>query len=339
MRIWIDLANSPHPPLFQPIASRLEELGHHVQLTARDNAQTVEIARHHWPHVEVIGGHSPPGRAQKGATIASRVGALTKWVRRARPDMALSHNSYAQIVAARLAGIPTVTAMDYEHQPANHLAFRLAQRVLLPAPLARGLVSRQGASAKKVRHYQGLKEEIYLGSFKPDHRALESLGLDGESRPLVITRTPPSRAIYHRVENVTYPEALTACSDAGAHLVVLARHPEQRSVVEQLGLPRLTMPDHAVDAISLMYAADLVIGAGGTMTREAALLGVPTVSVFAGRPAAVDSWLESQGMLLRLQNAEQLRRLEVRPAPPRSHDLLAARGTQLARDFCRLALE
>jgi len=38
----------------------------------------------------------------------------------------LSHNSYSQIVAARLLRIPVVTAMDFEHQPANHLAFRLA---------------------------------------------------------------------------------------------------------------------------------------------------------------------------------------------------------------------
>ena len=44
-----------------------------------------------------------------------------------------------------------------------------------------------------------------------------------------------------------------------------------------------------------MYAADLVIGAGGTMTREAALLGVPTFSVFAGKSPAVDRALEAQG--------------------------------------------
>ena len=45
----------------------------------------------------------------------------------------MSHNSYAHIVAARSLGIRAVTAMDFEHQPANHVGFRLAE--LLPIGL------------------------------------------------------------------------------------------------------------------------------------------------------------------------------------------------------------
>src|SRR5262245_30198900 len=135
MRIWIDLSNSPHPLLFKPIARRLEGLGHSVHITARDNAQTVELARERWPEVAVIGGPSPKGRKAKAQQIARRVNDLRRWAKDVKPDVALSHNSYAQIVAARTLRIPVVTAMDFEHQPANHLAFRLARKVLLPAAL------------------------------------------------------------------------------------------------------------------------------------------------------------------------------------------------------------
>src|SRR5438045_3981794 len=72
------------------------------------------------------------GRARKGLAIASRAVALRGFARRARPDVALGHGSYAQVVAARLAGVPAVTMMDYEHQPANHVSFRFAQRVIIP---------------------------------------------------------------------------------------------------------------------------------------------------------------------------------------------------------------
>ena len=85
----------------------------------------------------------------------------------------------------------------------------------------------------------------------------------------------------------------TTVAEQGARCVVLARRPEQRRAIGALGLPNVVLPEHAIDSRSLMYAADLVIGAGGTMTREAALLGVPTVSVFAGRTPAVDRWLEA----------------------------------------------
>src|SRR6476620_8373075 len=175
MRIWLDLSNSPHPLLFKPVARELEALGHSVVVTARDNAQTVELARERWPDVTVIGGPSPKGRKAKAQAIARRVAGLRRWARSMDPDIALSHNSYSQIVAARLLRIPVVTAMDFEHQPANHLAFRLAHSLLVPEVMPREMIARYGARDGKVCPYPGLKEEIYLGDFEPDERILERL--------------------------------------------------------------------------------------------------------------------------------------------------------------------
>ena len=62
MRVWIDLANSPHVPLLAPVVQALRERGDEVLLTARDHAQTAELARRHWPDVRVSGGGSPKGR-------------------------------------------------------------------------------------------------------------------------------------------------------------------------------------------------------------------------------------------------------------------------------------
>jgi uncharacterized protein len=309
MKIWIDLSNSPHPLLFAPVARRLEELGHEVAVTARDNAQTIELARRWWPDVEVIGGPSPKARHRKAMAMAGRVRQLASWARAQRPDVALSHNSYGQIVAARLTRIPAVTAMDFEHQPANHLAFRLSRTVLLPAALRDSPeVVKQGARGAKVRFYDGLKEEIYLGDFEPDESVLDEVGVSrSPGRVLVVARTPPSRAVYHRMGNPIFVEALRSVgSDPKVDTVVLTRHPEQREELSLLGLERLRLPSHAVEARSLLSYADLVIGAGGTMTREAALLGVPTFSLFAGERPAVDRWLEDRGELRRLERVEDL---------------------------------
>jgi predicted glycosyltransferase len=311
VKIWIDLSNSPHALLFEPIVRMLRERGHTVELTARENAQTVELARSRWPEVEVIGGESPRGRVAKAAALGKRVTELRRWCRARRPDVAVSHNSYAQIVAASARRVPAVTAMDFEHQPANHLAFRLARTVLLPEAM-RGLdLARNGATAGKVRFYPGLKEEVYLGDFEPDAHVVEKLGIDdGPGSVLIMARTPPSRALYHASDNPVFIRALrTVAAVPRACVVVLARHPEQRAALEQLNLANLIVPSAAVDSRSLMYAADLVIGAGGTMTREAALLGTPTVTMFAGRPPAVDLWLERRGRLRRVTSADQLRPL------------------------------
>jgi uncharacterized protein len=339
VKVWIDLANSPHPLLFAPIARRLRQDGHDVLLTARDNAQTAELARERWPEVEVIGGESPKGKAAKVVTLARRVADLRRWASARRPDAALSHNSYAQIVAAWSLRVPVVTAMDFEHQPANHLAFRLAKTVLLPEALPRAAVARQGATASKVVQYPGLKEELYIGDFEPDPTILDKLGIEQRPRTLVVARTPPSRATYHQFDNPLFAETLRAvCTGDDVICVTFVRHAEQRSAIAALALPNCVVPQTAVDSRSLIYAADAMIGAGGTMTREAALMGIPTWTMFAGRPPAVDAWLEGHGRLARLTEARQLTQLRPRSSLPRAPSELQERAQAIERVFVEAIL-
>jgi hypothetical protein len=80
-----------------------------------------------------------------------------------------------------------------------------------------------------------------------------------------------------------------------------------------------------VDGPTLVGLADLVISAGGTMNREAAALGVPAYTPFAGRLGAVDRALIADGRLRRLQRPEDviLERRSRGEAPPlRDPDLL-----------------
>lgn len=307
-KVWIDMSNSPHPLFFAPIARRIEQLGGTVLVTYRDHAQTAELTRERFPEATLIGAPSPPGRARKAAAIGGRVARLGRWAWSARPQVALSHNSYAQLVAARSLRIPSLTAMDYEHQPANHLAFRAANRILLPEAVPEAVVRKQGAKPSKVVRYRGLKEEVYLADFEPDGAILARLGVE---RPaggaVVVARSAPAGAAYHPGENPILDDCLRAL-DARPDVVTvaLARHDWQRQALRGLGLATVVVPEGAVDARSLLHAADAFVGAGGTMSREAALLGVPTWSAFAGERPAVDEWLEREGRLAELSSPDQL---------------------------------
>jgi uncharacterized protein len=341
VRVWIDLANSPHPLLFAPIARRLEELGHEVCVTARDHAQTLELARERWPDVERIGGPSPRGRRAKAAAIGARMLSLRRWAGATQPEVALSHNSYAQLVAARSLRIPAVTAMDYEHQPASHVAFRAANWILLPATLPLKSVKRQGASERKVVRYNGLKEELYVGDFEPDGNILARLGIERrENEALVVMRAPPAGAMYHRSDNPLLREVVERLGRLpSVRCVVLARQPEQRSALSDVLPANCHIPEKAVDSRSLMYAADLVIGAGGTMTREAALLGIPTISIYAGRPPFVEVWLERQGLLRRAHDVNEIEPVDRRASEPRSLQELRRRSAELVDVFVSATVE
>jgi predicted glycosyltransferase len=86
--------------------------------------------------------------------------------------------------------------------------------------------------------------------------------------------------------------------------VVLPRTREQREEIGRLGT--FVVPERAVDAQSLVAFADLVISAGGTMTREAVALGTPVYTTFEGRLGAVDEALLRDGRLRRLTDPDQV---------------------------------
>jgi predicted glycosyltransferase len=112
---------------------------------------------------------------------------------------------------------------------------------------------------------------------------------------------------------------------------VLARTDEQRVAVRGLALGAI-VPDRAVDGRSLVAFADLLVSAGGTMNREAAVLGTPVWSIFEGKLGAVDEMLAREGRLRFLSSPEQLT-VERKPA-----DAYASRVRRDPRDLLRLAL-
>ena len=120
-------------------------------------------------------------------------------------------------------------------------------------------------------------------------------------------RTPPDVSLYHRHDNPLLAGVLERLGrDESVHAIVLPRTGEQRDAIRSLALPSLHVPEHAVDAQSLVALADLVVSAGGTMNREAAALGTPVYTTFAGRLGAVDETLIRDGRLRPLTDAGTL---------------------------------
>ena len=314
MRIWIDLANSPHVPFFGALIPIFKQRGHQVEITARDYAQTIELATTAGLTPVVIGGHGGGKLASKAGNLVGRAASLAKWARGRGLNLAVSHNSYAQIAAASGLGIRSVTLMDYEHQPANHLAFRLASRVIVPRSFPDSALKRYGATRGKVKRYDGTKEDVYLADFIPDPKFADTLRAlaVAPSDVLVVVRPPASEALYHRFENDLFGELLDSlCSRAGVRVILLARTEAQRAEYQALAKPNLILPRTALDGANLIAAADLVVSAGGTMNREAAALGVPAATIYAGKWAAVDEGLVNEGRLRRVASREDLAALQV----------------------------
>ena len=133
MRVWVDLTNSPHPLVLRPIVERLRAGGHEVSVTAREFAQTVELARRAGLEPIVIGRHRGGRAAAKAAGLASRSVALARWAAGRRFELAVGHGSNDLSVAAAALRIPSVTMFDYEWAAVqHHVNCRLARAVIVP---------------------------------------------------------------------------------------------------------------------------------------------------------------------------------------------------------------
>jgi predicted glycosyltransferase len=307
MKVWVDITAAAHVLVFRPLVELLRERGAEVKITAREYGQTRELLELHGLEAEITGHHAGRSRLAKAGQMAGRLRALRNFAKGRSFDIALAHGSHELTLTARGLGIPSSTTFDYEWARIQHqLGCRAATKVVVPDAIPAVRLAQYGARPPKLLRYPGLKEEYYLADFEPDARAAAALGVEPD-KLLVVLRPPPDVSLYHRHANPLFPrvlEQLGRREDVAA--VVLPRTDEQRTYIVSLGLPSLVVPDHAVDAQSLIAAADLVVSAGGTINREAVALGVPVYTTFGGRLGGVDEQLIADGRLTPLVDPSQL---------------------------------
>lgn len=302
-KVWIDLTNSPHVLFFRPIIRRLDEAGVETVVSARDFAQTLGLLeRYGIPHT-VIGKHGGASVGGKALGLVRRSGSMIAFGRGQGITQAVSHGSNDLAIAARTLRIHSTVIHDYEGAAGMHrINFRLASKVMTPDLIPYAAISGFGLSESRFRPYHGLKEQVALADFAFDDSVYDELELD-RKRPIVVLRPPATMSLYHRgIENTVFDDVMARLLDSEVQVVLLPRTPEQgRSFADA---PGVIIPEKPVDGPSLVWAADAVISAGGTMNREAAVLGVPTWTTFAGELGAVDRELVEQGRMQVLTDAD-----------------------------------
>jgi len=298
--VWFDLENTPHVLFLQPLIRRMQADGYDVAVTAKPQSQTMELAEVRGLEFEPVGEGNVKGRVRKVLYGLGRAAMLCGWAaRRGRPCLLVSSSRSAS-VAARWLGIPAIGILDYEH--AEYRPFALTCRPIHMPDLLRG-ADLPEPLRRAADYFEGLKENLYLdgaGLTRDAARALLELASDDF---VVVGRPPAFHAHYAaRVDDSTalWSRIVRELHDErGAILYLLPRDDEQREWLDNefSFLNRAHVLQEVVDGPTLVAAADLVVSAGGTMNREAAVLGVPAWSAFTGPVPFLDECLAREGRL------------------------------------------
>lgn len=312
MKIWFDADNGPHVLIMRPLVGELMRRGHEVVFTARDRTKTCQLLDLYGLDYVKVGSEYGRGMAGKVKGTLGRAWELAAAMRSSRAGVSFGHGSRALPIASRLLGVPTVTMYDYEW--VNARLFNLCCRsILLPDAISIARCAAAGIATDRVVSYPGFKEELYLGAGDLDLTIAADLGLRPEAVK-VLLRPPATTAHYHNPEaDILLDAILAKLAAAGdVQLVYLPRTEDQRDLPAKAGLREVIVPRKVYDGPSLVAAMDLVISGGGTMTREAAIMGIPAASFFRGREGMVDEALAASGRLVLLASPDDVRgKLEV----------------------------
>jgi predicted glycosyltransferase len=290
MKVWIDISNAPHAYFFKNIISKLKAK---VIVTTRAFDSVPQILDLNNIEYTVIGNHGGSGIKDKLMASSERILQLTEFIADEDVDVALfKHSVEASRVSYGLQ-IPSLCVMDNEHAVAqNKLMLPLSSRVIAPQCIPLSQITQFGVNEEDVVQFDGICELAHVQQFTPDPHVLDELGLDPD-HPIIVLRPEPAKANYfngdrkktiikHILENSSFDQC-----------VVFPRFEEQKKV---LNFPHVIIPERAVDSLSLMHYADLVISAGGSMNREAIAVGTPAISTYPEKLLSVTKHLIDLGL-------------------------------------------
>ena len=292
MKVWIDITNAPHVHFFKGLIRELEKVGHEVLITTREFDGLTGILDMYGFDYYVVGRHG--GATLEGKLIAGteRMYKLSKLIVEEKPDLALyKHSAEAPRVAFGLQ-IPSIGFVDNETAVGqNKLILPYTKLLLFPKAIDAYELLRCGADPNGMRPVNGFSELAHLYGFVPDKRVLRELGL--RRNGYIVMRTEPVKANYFNgPEKSILEDVIPLLPDVP--IVLFPRTGEQRARFDKFD--NVIMPERPVDSLSLLHYAKLMIGAGGTMNREAIALGTPTISTYPGRLLAVTRWLVEKGV-------------------------------------------
>jgi len=301
-KIWIDITNSPHVLFFEPLMKMLEKQGVEFLITARPYQQTIGLLKQKKLNYKIVGKHYGKSKFRKAFGLFFRSFLLWKEVmkQKNRISFSISHGSPYCSIASNFAGVYNLWTLDGDKAKDVIVpSVRFANKVVIPEIVPKKNYVEMGTREEKIIQYPGLKEEVYLWDFKPNKRYLEEIGVESE-KPIILMRPEASKAVYIKKTEFLIPLIETLKDEY--FIILIPRTPDQNVVYKKIFGNSIFIPAEALDGPNVIANSSLVISAGGTINREAVVLGKKVISTFREELLTVDKWLIENKFMLHNPN-------------------------------------
>lgn len=291
MKIWIDFINTPQVSFWVPFIEDFVNSNHEVILTCRDSGNTVGLLKQNNLNFKIIGESVGKSTFQKILFFPKRLVSLYLHFRLVKLDIAVSQSSFYQPIVAKFLGVRCIYTNDNEHAMGNLAGFLFASQVILPVALSNETFTARWPLKSKLSFYPSVKESIYL-SQNP-----LLLSLTNSKKDTIYFRPEPWSAQYYDGPLNFFDSTLLSLIKENYKIVILPRDKNQITHYKQAKFKGLKVADNPLKLIDIVSNCKLFIGAGGSMTRELAVLGVAVVSIYQATILCVDRILVENGSM------------------------------------------
>ena len=278
LKVWFDALTPKQLLFFESMIERTKQQ-HEVLFTSRDYREATGLAAIRGLSPMYVGKHGGGNFASKLAASLTRASKLSRIVQKFSPDATVS---FCSPEAARISfglGIPHIGFCNAPHSEAVcRLSVPLLTKLLIPAHIPKRAFARYGLDSVNIEQYPAMDEFVILHN-KPASSWDAAFERLMPQKKTILFRTYEAQASY--VRRQTDMGSLLAAIVKGfpdCNVMVFGRYNNQiRSLKQTYGKNTLVL-SNVLDSGTLLSKCDLFIGSGGTMTTEAVLRGVPSIS-------------------------------------------------------------
>ncbi|MGI0023396.1 MAG: DUF354 domain-containing protein [Nitrososphaeraceae archaeon] len=297
MKIWFDILTPKQLLFFEPMVRKLRK-SNQVLCTSRNYREVVGLAKIKNMRLVFIGKHGGADKSDKLKASLRRMRYLSTKIERFAPDLTIS---FCSPEAARISyglGIKHIAFTDAPHAEAvMRLSVPLVQKLLIPWIIPKKEFVKYGISESDIIQYRAIDAAVVVrGKSKNYSRSDFCL----KNKKTILIRTEESQAAYisikkNMVNHIIYE---IAKKFSNYNVVILGRYSSQINWFKKEFGNKVIVIDRVVEGNGLLQFIDVFIGSGGTMTAEAALLGIPTIS-YDAVPNHIEKYLVRNSLVIR----------------------------------------
>jgi len=297
--------------LFSKLSEKLRQKGHKVFNVSRQYRDVINLLKLKGLEAKIIGKHGGKELASKLKASANRILELATYFEEVDPDVAVSFSSPEMARVSYGLGVPHICINDSPHAEAvARLTIPLSAKLLGPKIIPKRIWTKYGISMEKIKQYDALDPWAWLKDFAPDESLLHEFGLS-PSKPILTFRTEEEFAAYligktgGKTGVIPMIKRILRERD-DIQIVAVPRYIEQIEALHEAFKDKIVICHSSIDGPSLLHYTSIFIGGGGTMTTEAALLGVPTFSCYPSEPFIILKYLIKKRLVTLERDPEEL---------------------------------